>query len=589
MDTVEPSELLPRARAIAERRASGERVQIGELPSDALIVNVLGVDYVHTFNQDLGDLYLTATGFACAEHLQPDNWYDLKWFRTHRQPLEGTGSVYAVPSKPIRGENLGLVVKFSRVGERVPLGTKFIEDVLSCEFNGPFEEFSLVNELRQGRRGPADINFITQAPLAIYVPPDRVQPSQSSRFQWRVARKVAQHPGIAIDILREYIMVYGWLPGIDAWEARACGLLSEQEFQALYERALQGLHTKGFKVLDMKPQHVIVQLVDANHLKFADSKVEYGIVDFELLERTPEYAQEVANARVDTYERRTRELLETDGRPSTEPPELPPHLDSMTIFGVEYVFGRTESTGGALWVVGRDARLFDYYLPERWRTTPQLRFLEPDETYFTTSKDNVCLVWKVSCVGEQPNVFTAGPNGAPFIAHGINSPFEEMAIAWHLRHQGVPTIIPRAVYRTGHFSKLDQPVCDSSRYVSHTGLRAPSGEPILESHRNYITVWDHWRGIDPGASHEEGAAFRSVNVARAVARTIMTEEQGRALIGEFKERIIRAGVEVIEVLPSHVVVAIDGDGGLVRNQEEEPVACLCNFQYLSLPNETVMM
>ena len=61
--------------------------------------------------------------------------------------------VYAVPTKPMRGESLALVVKFSRVGERVPIDTQLIENVLCCEFNGPFEEFALVEELRHSRRG----------------------------------------------------------------------------------------------------------------------------------------------------------------------------------------------------------------------------------------------------------------------------------------------------------------------------------------------------------------------------------------------------------------------------------------------------
>ena len=33
--------------------------------------------------------------------------------------------------------------------------------------------------------------------------------------------------------------------------------------------------------------------------------------------------------------------------------------------GVDYVYGEVESTGGALWVVGRDPVLFDYFLPEK--------------------------------------------------------------------------------------------------------------------------------------------------------------------------------------------------------------------------------
>lgn len=153
-----------RARKIAEERASGECVPIAELPAGASIVNVLGVDYVHTANERLGDLYLTTAGFPYAEYLQPDNWYEPNWFRSQREKLEGSGLVYAVPTKPIRGENLSLVVKFSRVGEKVPIDTNLIENVLCCEFNGPFEEFALVEELRHSRRGTPGLLIRTQTP-----------------------------------------------------------------------------------------------------------------------------------------------------------------------------------------------------------------------------------------------------------------------------------------------------------------------------------------------------------------------------------------------------------------------------------------
>jgi hypothetical protein len=232
-ETLTSTDPRARAREVAETRSTGAPVSIRNLPEGAQLVNVMGVDYIHTVTENGGDLYLTNEGFAHAEHLQPDNWYDLAWFRKHREVLEGTGAVYASPSKPIDGDCLVLVVKFSRVGQKVPIETKVIRDLLSCEFNGPFEEFALVEELRHSRRGPEGLMVKTQVPLAIYVPPDEWQPSQTGRFQWRIANKVAKHPGIAIDILRDYIMVYGWMPGIDVCQAEEMGWLSHEEVQGV--------------------------------------------------------------------------------------------------------------------------------------------------------------------------------------------------------------------------------------------------------------------------------------------------------------------------------------------------------------------
>src|SRR5690606_32122641 len=84
------------------------------------------------------------------------------------------------------------------------------------EFNSPFEEFSLLEELRAGRYGPRGSRILTQKPLAIYVPPERMQQWQTGRSTHRILMKLARHPGIEIDILRSYILIYGWIRGTDA-------------------------------------------------------------------------------------------------------------------------------------------------------------------------------------------------------------------------------------------------------------------------------------------------------------------------------------------------------------------------------------
>jgi hypothetical protein len=573
----------PRARKIAEERASGECVPIAELPSGASIVNVLGVDYVHTADDELGDLYLTAAGFPYAEHLQPDNWYEPDWFRSQREKLEGTGSVYALPTKPIRGENLALVVKFSRVGEKVPIDTELIENVLCCEFNGPFEEFALVEELRHSRRGTPDLHLHTQTPLAIYVPPERTQLSQSGRFQWRIARKVAQHPGVAIDIMRQYIMVYSWLPGIDAWQAKTMGFLSEGEVRKLNERALDEMRTKGFSVLDMKPAHVIVEPAEPERLIGDDGRITYGLVDFELLERTAEYWQELKAVRQDAYQRGRRELLQSDDGIDTRATTLPANLHTVRILDVDYVHGRAESTGGMLWVVGREPELYDFFLPERWRTTPQIRFMDIHETYYTTSKDNIRFVWKVSRVGERPEAAAFGARGFRALANGFNSPFEEFAAAWWLRRRGISAILPRAIYRTGHRSQLDESLFDPSRYQTHARFQALDGEPILQSRRNYITLWDFWNGPDSVGDDGDSPVLKSVNAEQAVERGFLGRQDSLDLVAELKERLSGEGVEVLRLVPAHILLYVDADQTPARDVAGRLKYCLCNFQYLRLP------
>ncbi len=570
-----------RAREIAEVRSSGAPVAIRNLPPDAQLVNVLGVDYVHTVTESGADLYLTGDGFARSEHLQPDSWYDLAWFRKHREILEGTGAVYASPTKPIDGEYMVVVVKFSRVGQKVPIETKAIRDLLSCEFNGPFEEFALVDELRHSKRGPKGLEVKTQIPLAIYVPPEKWQPSQTGRFQWRIANKVAKHPGMAIDIMRDYIMVYEWLQGIDVCLAEENGWLTHDQVLALNQRAIDASAAKGFLVLDMKPVHVIVEVEDRENLVKRDDQIQWGMVDFELMERTPEYEREILEKRHHKYQRQRQQIKIEAVTGTGALKRLPKHLRASRIFGIDYLFGHSESTGGALWVVGRDPDLFDYFLPERWRTTPQIRLWENHETYLTTTKDNVRFVWKVSRVGEYPEHAALGPEGFQLLARGFNSPFEEVALAYWLRRHSVRTILPRAIYRTGHRSQLKESLFDPSRFHSHAEILSPDGEPILEAGRNYVTIWDQWDGPVHTEEESEASVYRSLNVEAAVERMLLSVDESMHVVQSLEDRLEELGVEALRLRPEHLLTSMGPDGALVRGEDGRLEFRLCNLQFMS--------
>ncbi len=557
-----------------------EGVTPGGTPGEGQPVHILGVDYVHTVTRQGGDLYLTQAGLSRARHLQPENWYERQWFRTHREVLRGTAAVYVVPSRPVDGESLGLVVKFNRAGERVPVATKMIVGLLDREFNGPFEEFALVEELRRRGRGTPGRRIVTQVPLAIYVPPEQTQPSQSGRFQWRIDRVVARHPGVTLDILRDYIMVYSWLPGVDAFDAHEMGLLTDAQRRELTARATDELRQAGFAVLDMKDAHVIVRLASATRLEERGGRIDHAVIDYELMERTREYQREVQERRRQAYVRRRRRVWSGKEGVSGEKRALPAHLASQRILGVEYVQGRTESTGGLLWVVGRDPASFDFFLPERWRTTPQLALPPARETWSTESKDHIRLVWKVSSVGERPEVASRGASGFRLLAHGVNSPFEEVALAHWLHRQGVPTVLPVAIYRTGHHSLLPDSPYDTSRYRSHEDLRMPDGTPVLKMRRNYITLWEQWHGPEARADEGERPQGPPLDAARASVEGWATTDEVSELMRGFEARLMAVGVEALNLLPDHLLVTRGADGALLRDETGGIAARLCDFEFL---------
>ena len=232
-------------------------------PSGGALVSLLGVDYVHWKTSDGGDLYLTRFGAPVWRHLLLENWFAPEWFEAERQRLCGTGTVYKLPTRPVNGRSLNLVVKWSRVGEDVPLDTLTVNKFIRAEFNSPFEEFSLLMELRQGDAGPAGIRIRTQLPLAIYVPSQRLQLWQTGRSEHKIRAIVARHPGVEIDILRQYVVVYGWIKGLDAVETAECfgwgGPKSAEFLAQVTSLVIHELRQKGYHVIDMKPAHIILR------------------------------------------------------------------------------------------------------------------------------------------------------------------------------------------------------------------------------------------------------------------------------------------------------------------------------------------
>ncbi|HDO26089.1 MAG TPA: hypothetical protein ENG95_05565, partial [Nitrospirae bacterium] len=421
------------------------------------LVNVLGVVYAHVKTSDGGDLYLTRFAEPFQKHFAIENWHEKKWFDEHKIRLQGTSAVYKVPTKEVDGKSLDLVVKNSRVGEDVPLDTHTLKEFCDAEFNSPWEEFALNEELREGSYGPKDLHVDIQHAMAIYVPPEKMQLWQSGRSRSKINRIRARHPGIGLDILKQYKLIYRWIQGKSITEIfqhiDIDGGERKRHLQAMNDQVFRDLNTKGFLVADMKPEHVIISGKEVERIENMGraqtdgmserpasrsgrqiglmyrliEKGNYSVVDYELLLRTPGYEEQVKRSRRHSY-------LD-DQRDRFKPTPLPGHLSNTEIFGVPYIYGRAESTGGHLWVVGNNARLFDYFLPERWRKTPSLQLSGAKEVFYTITKDNIQLVWKTSLVGEKP----LGEDieyDVKVKRFGINSPFEEFAIAHSLSRQG---------------------------------------------------------------------------------------------------------------------------------------------------------
>jgi hypothetical protein len=560
------------------------------------LVNVLGVVYIHTKTEDGGDLYLTRFAEAHQEHLDINNWYEENWFTQNRTRLLGTSSVYRVPTKPVNGTSLDLVVKNSRVGEDVPLNTHTLEEFVSAEFNSPWEEFALVMEMADKQVGQRIAWIRAQRPLAIYVPPQRMQLWQSGRSRSRINRIRARHPGIDLDILKQYKLVYEWIRGKNLSEIFEPVKLELPDIvhhlQTMQKRAFDDLNRKGYLMADMKPEHVILDEDDCERIvelgRNGDAGAvqvqrqvdmiyrllnagNYSVIDYELLFRTPEHEDRVKASRRHSY-------LD-DMRDRFNPTPLPSYLTRTEIFGVPYIFGRAESTGGRMWVVGRNAHLFDYFLPERWRKTPSLSLSEDNEVYYTVTKDNIHLVWETSRVGEFPIDKKHSPEEIEKVRqYGINSPFEEFAIARDLNEQGIHAVYVRAIYMTGSFKV--EVSADPRKYQSHTAIIDIDGSPVLDAQHNYITIRGYYNGPDEWVAKNEGALLKPVDLAKAVRIKMLDEAQAGRFLARVKERLQAAGYDGSLLKLNDLLIALDGNGKIVKDSSGEPDIIICNFEVI---------
>lgn len=528
---------------------------------------MLGVDYIHLPTSDGGDLYVTWYGLHLLEQLRPENWYEEEWFRANRVRLPGTSAVYRVPSRKIHGRAADLVVKFSRVGEDIPIDAVTYGRFAGVEFNTPYEEFSRVMDLRSRRRGP---RLLTHRPLAIYVPAATLELWQSGRNEARIAEKQARHIDVELDLFRQYVLVYEWIKGISASEAfldipepRRSQIIAE-----LTERARLDIERQGYQVVDHKPAHVIVRpRGDGSVLRAPTDDFAYALVDFELLVRTPGYQRDIQLSRRAVYLERQRERFEIPLRPET----FPEHLSPAMVLGVDYVFGHTESTRGRLWVAGRDPALFDYFLPERWRHTPDKPLSEHGGTHYTLTKDNVHVVWKVSRVGERPDT-------AECAAHGFNSPFEEVAIALDLARKGVAAIAPRAIYMSGHeSSRAGLYVHDLRRFKALRDLLTENGRPLFRADHNYMTIWGYWNGdVEPGEDQLE-THLSPIDAALALSEGRITASAVEVLMERAAAQLKAAGYRSLKPSPAHLLLSMRHDRSFVPGADGLPAAGICSF------------
>ena len=258
-----------------------------------------GVDYVALHLPEGDELYLSRFGWPWREHLLPERWYDGGgYYKRGTRLTRSTGTVYRVTTTA-RGRALQTVAKISRFaqhvpeGEMMPLppGTSF------PAFASPFVEFGAVLRFRRSRRGPP---ILTKRPLAILCPARTYRPWELGRDEswlaWHAARlEEAQRDGdggqrLELHPLRDYLAIFQWIEGLTLLDLRARGLVSDADIKEIMLVVIAELERHRLRVLDHKPDHVIVRPRPDGRLPTRRGRLLYALADYELLVPIPDAA-----------------------------------------------------------------------------------------------------------------------------------------------------------------------------------------------------------------------------------------------------------------------------------------------------------
>lgn len=264
---------------------------------------VFGVDYVRQ-NFPEGELFLTRYGWPLRQILAPEKWYTGRQFARRGARLRaGTGMVYRVPvNHPIQ-PRLSLVVKFSRFAQDVPLRVsteirEYIPPAIAenAHFNGPFEEIGLLMDLRQSHQNQNARRMLTKRPLGIFVPHKEYPAWQIGRSDslFYVRKRLQQldqngvPPSQRVPLLRNrlYVLLFEWIHGEDAYACFQKQLISELDMTRLTFTAIEELSVLGFRMLDIKPHHLILRPSSLKYFsQYSPESWPYALIDFELLQR----------------------------------------------------------------------------------------------------------------------------------------------------------------------------------------------------------------------------------------------------------------------------------------------------------------
>jgi hypothetical protein len=510
---------LPRCRGRYSRRVrrfwmTRERERTQEHRGDRRLfrarplITVLGVKYLHLRMEDGTDLYVTEYGLPFTKCLCRKTTGPMtEWMKEHSRPLPGTSAVHRVKTKEVDGRSKEIVIKWNRMGQDIPGETRAL-DAANAEFNSPFMEFSLVIELRNTRFESPGKALHPQAAGHL-----RAAEVRQGRTTWAVAHKMEAIQRTPrrdrIDWNRNYAVIYEWLKGIDAVEACREGLL-DQRRAGRPDGALQ--RGSGPKGLYRQRQQAAAhhRSPDGRRRLVKDRRQDlYGLVDFELLKRTPEREEKMrAEKRHDYLVRQAHRFESARAVPARISPRSTSWTSTTSTDEWRARAGRCGSSVATRCCSTTSCPRSGGARRGRGSVRTQHRIRDGHQ-------GQRALVWRVSRVGQIPD---ADPFVRAREAHPrsrLQQPLRGVLDRHGAVAQGIETTYPRAIYMTGHRSTVSSSLVDNSRYESHADFETPDGHPMLSRHHEYLTIWGYWNGPDDVLAVKDEVIYNGIDALAA--------------------------------------------------------------------------
>jgi hypothetical protein len=133
---------------------------------------------------------------------------------------------------------------------------------------------------------------------------------------------------------------------------------------------------------------------------------------------------------------------------------------------------------------------------------------------------------------------------------------------------------------TGRQRGSARQVADERHYDGLADFLTPDGEPVARKDRDYITIWGFWNGPDEVLAAQDGKFYQAINVKRAFAGKLISEQTMTELTQMMSRRLSGCGFDDLNLRPHHLLISFDPAQKLVLDSMNKPEVRLCNFELI---------